>query len=395
MTTPDPHSAWTEEELNRALQDLEPPTGDDATVLAQVRAEMLAALTAPGSTLDPVPGPATADPPARTGGIRRWWPALAAAACVVAIAATTIVVTRTRQDDGVTSPVLPVETTSTTTPGETSPSDTSPAQTTAVDNPVAESTWALTVVHGGTGIVPEPTEFASWTVPGVPARDSFVDGTLVVKDHCVVLKSGDNYLLPILPESVGESSSASLRTTWSSEGLLYSGSKGWIDQDVTLWTVPWPHDPADVPADNTPLIPLICAQYQRVLVGSMVRAPEPTVTNRRNELEGRTFALVGTYTDVSTDTPSERGLEFHITFGADSATAETLLNGKSCGVIVYPKITLEPDAQKPLKLGEPEGDWCSIGHEPAGPPAGDLMYILDGDTLDIGTGYIGWTFQEQ
>ncbi|RIJ70218.1 hypothetical protein D1871_19040 [Nakamurella silvestris] len=411
MTGSEPMPGWAEEELDRALRDLHPPAGDDAEVLARVRAEMMTALATSESAADQPGAPADSgwgstpvtdlrsaplDAPVSSRRPRRWVPAVAAAACVVAVAVTTILVVRAKPDDGVTAPVLPPEVSATAVPSDTRAPDTDapkstapepPSITTAAGNPAVPETGAVTAIHGASEPAEPPMpEFAGWASQGT-SMEAQTTGRLTIKDGCVVLEDKGRYTLPIFPVE---------RTKGAVAGLDYNGYDGWVGQVVVLAGGSWTEgDPT--PSGAVPTVPDNCGAYpEAFLVGAMGFYTEPY----RTELEGKTFTLVEIYSDTAprSDAPSERGLEFRITFAADSATAETLRDGKSCGKLIYPTIVVQPGLETSfggLKLGEPEGKWCPLGKELTGPPSGNLTYDLGNGQLKLGQGPSGWILKEQ
>lgn len=108
------------------------------------------------------------------------------------------------------------------------------------------------------------------------------------------------------------------------------------------------------------------------------------------QLDGRTFALTGTFTDAGGAELMTPGLDFRITFAGSTATV-----AGDC-TLRYPKLRAVSSASKAkIDFGNAVGDTpCAVGSDPGNEPAGELFVDFEGGTLHLNTGAVGWNFQE-
>ena len=86
----------------------------------------------------------------------------------------------------------------------------------------------------------------------------------------------------------------------------------------------------------------------------------------------------------------KRGLEFRITFSGSTATVTG-----DC-TLRYPKLRAVTGSRTAMiDFGTGIGDDpCTVGMDPGSEPNGTLFVQLENDTLDLSTGFVGWTFRE-
>lgn len=144
-------------------------------------------------------------------------------------------------------------------------------------------------------------------------------------------------------------------------------------------------------------VPGVTAPSRSVRPGdSIPRVPGPDDGSALGTLTGHTFTMTETITDMGGANLMTKGLDFRLTFTADGAVATG-----DCGRLVYSAVKLAPadkglpSAGSTIRMGTPTGPDCTVGKDPSGPPAGDLMMIRKGNTLILSTGFVGWTFTEQ
>lgn len=122
-------------------------------------------------------------------------------------------------------------------------------------------------------------------------------------------------------------------------------------------------------------------------------APSSSVVDgapRLEQLNGRTFALTGTFTDAGGADLMTPGLDFRITFAGSTATV-----AGDC-TLRYPTLRVVGGApMSKIDFGNAVGDpQCVVGSDPAGPPVGKLFVGFEGATLHLNTGAVGWNFRE-
>ncbi|MEJ7651673.1 MAG: hypothetical protein WKF57_21905 [Nakamurella sp.] len=100
--------------------------------------------------------------------------------------------------------------------------------------------------------------------------------------------------------------------------------------------------------------------------------------------------MVHTFTDAGGVDLMRPGLDFRITFSGSTATVTG-----DCS-LRYPKLRVVSGSRTAMiDLGTGIGDDpCTVGADPWSEPNGTLFVQLEGGTLDLSTGYVGWTFRE-
>lgn len=114
---------------------------------------------------------------------------------------------------------------------------------------------------------------------------------------------------------------------------------------------------------------------------------------RDSVLANRSYRLVATYSDTALPGNTFGRIRVVLRFSSSGATIETFEGQRSCGTLRYQDVQLL--GAQGIELGEPVGKACSMGPEWLGFPSGYVLARVDGDRLDLGTGFAGWQFEQE
>lgn len=150
-----------------------------------------------------------------------------------------------------------------------------------------------------------------------------------------------------------------------------------------------------------PTGPQVTVDRPQPSVGPAKPGDEPVGAALLDRLDGHTFALVRTWTDAGAENRMAPGLTIALTFTGRTAT----ISG-DCS-LTYPQVSA-PDSGRQLPaldLGTPQGGPCTVGNDPAAPPVGEVMALLERlpatgsapvrDQLTLSTGTVMWIFVQQ
>lgn len=175
--------------------------------------------------------------------------------------------------------------------------------------------------------------------------------------------------------------------------LLLGGCAGRSGGDTTSPTTQ-PTAATTITTTDTTTQPQPQPQPQPTTVGTPDEPSEdPAPVTSLADLDGRAFSLVGLFTDAGGADTMFDDARFVIAFDGTTATA-----GTHCGNLTYANLTeIEPRlSDLAIDFGEPEGDECTFGTDPAGPPTGQLSWGYDDQTERywLSTGFVAWYFVE-
>lgn len=120
---------------------------------------------------------------------------------------------------------------------------------------------------------------------------------------------------------------------------------------------------------------------------------EAVVPRTVAELGGRSFELVGLFTDAGGVDTMFDDARFVLSFGSGTAVADT-----QCGELVYATVRdtdVDTIGDLAIDLGQPSGPMCTLGKDPSEPPQGTLGFGASGPgEFYLSTGYVAWRFRE-